>query len=104
MVALPESAATYALNLAERTRTYIDQMLAPFLGTRVKVYIGLYLSVDRNSRTMKVLIGKVPETTAYWGATSLPGNPVKKKCRFLLDSRTRRLFFDDIMPKAFPDG
>lgn len=104
MVALPDSAEVYARNLAERTKNYIDMMLAPFLGTRVKIYVGTCNKIDRNNRTMSVTIVGVPETVAFWGATSLPGNPVKKKCRFLLDSRTRRLYFDDILPKSFPDG
>lgn len=104
MPSLTNAAEVYAMHLSERTKRYIDMMLAPFIGTRVKIYVGTCVSVNSQLRTMQISMAGVPNFTAKWGAPNLPGNPLRKRVRLLLDSRTRQVWFDDILPDQFGNG
>jgi len=95
-----DTSAAYAKSLSQRVKSYIDMMLAPFLRTRVQIYVVVATKVDKKAGIVTVLFDGA-EYFAVLGANQPPNIKKYPHVRVLYDSRTHIMYYDDIVPEKF---
>lgn len=95
-----DAGAAYAQGLSQRVKSYIDTMLGPFLRTRVQIFVAKAGKIDKKKGTIKVSI-KGKEYTALLGNNTAPNTKKYPHVRILYDSRTRIMYYDDVVPERY---
>lgn len=98
-----DEGAAYAKGLSQRVKSYVDVMLGPFLRTRVQIFIGKVEKINKKTSTMSVTI-KGNKYQVIMGANNPPNIKKYPHVRILFDSRTKIMYYDDVMPEAYATG
>jgi hypothetical protein len=80
-----DEGAAYARNLSQRVKSYVDIMLAPFLRSRVQIYVARIVRVDRRRGHVVVRIQGV-EYKSLLGSNN---------------ARTHIMYYDDVVASAY---
>jgi|tagenome__1003787_1003787.scaffolds.fasta_scaffold20987701_3 hypothetical protein len=96
-----DEGAAYAKNLARRMKSYVDMMLAPFLRTRVQIYVLKGVSIDRKNGIMMVKLPNGQAQKVILGANTPPNLKRYPHVRVLYDSRTHIMYYDDVVPEKY---
>jgi hypothetical protein len=95
-----DEGAAYARNLSQRVKSYVDIMLAPFLRSRVQIYVARIVRVDRRRGHVVVRIQGV-EYKSLLGSNNAPNLTRYRYARVLYDSRTHIMYYDDVVASAY---